>query len=29
MIAKHKSNSVTDGVADAERTTSFEYEFRK
>lgn len=29
MISKHKSNSVMDGVADPERTITFEYEFRK
>ena len=29
MIAKVKRNSVTDGVADPEVTTTYEYEFRK
>ncbi|HLG41041.1 MAG TPA: hypothetical protein VI461_15275 [Chitinophagaceae bacterium] len=29
LIAKNKSNSVTDGVADPEITTTYEYEFLK
>jgi YD repeat-containing protein len=29
LIAKSKSNSVTDGVADPEVTVTYEYEFRK
>jgi YD repeat-containing protein len=29
LISKSKSNSVTDGVADPELSTSYEYEFRK
>jgi hypothetical protein len=29
LFAKYKSNSVTDGAADPERTATFECEFRK
>ena len=29
LLSKSKNNSVTDGVPDPERTTTYEYEFRK